>query len=229
MLDGTLTANIQPEGLVEGDTIVLATTTERSDPVLKGHVEAMFGAWDGLPIQLAHAALNWPSAFISTCGRRPTYRLRKIFEQGNEYARNVAQNVQPLVAPKGAPERFNIGRLAEATDFASWADLADLLMPQFRNASAIPASGPLHDEVEHIRAATSDPMARAKQALALVQDRIRYVALKMGQGGYVPASAEQTWCAASAIARQRRRCCSALFRAFGIEAEPVLVSSSRAT
>lgn len=35
MLDGTLTANIQPEGLQEGDIIDLATTVEHFDPVLK--------------------------------------------------------------------------------------------------------------------------------------------------------------------------------------------------
>jgi hypothetical protein len=60
-LDGTLTATLQPEGLQVGDIINLATTTERSDPVLKGHVEALFGAWGGLPTQSAHAALSWPS------------------------------------------------------------------------------------------------------------------------------------------------------------------------
>ena len=49
MLDGVLTANIQPEGLQEGDIVVLAYTDEHSDPVLKGacggDVRAMgFGA-----------------------------------------------------------------------------------------------------------------------------------------------------------------------------------------
>jgi hypothetical protein len=34
MFDGVLTANIQPEGLQEGDIIRLATTTEYSDPIL---------------------------------------------------------------------------------------------------------------------------------------------------------------------------------------------------
>src|SRR4051794_32080372 len=53
-LDGTLTATIQPEGLQEGDIVQLAVTTERSDPIMKGHVEGMFANWSGLPIQSAH-------------------------------------------------------------------------------------------------------------------------------------------------------------------------------
>jgi transglutaminase-like putative cysteine protease len=36
-------------------------------------------------------------------------------------------------------------------------------------------------------------VARAEAALALVQDRVRYVALAMGAGGYVPADAAETW------------------------------------
>ena len=192
MLDGTLTANIQPEGLVEGDTIVLATTTERSDPVLKGHVEAMSRMGRLSSSLLTHSELAQRPSYRRAADAQPT-GCAKIFEQGNEYPRNVGAERPAARAPKGAPNEFKVGRLAEATDFSSWAALANLFIPQFRDASAIPASGPLHDEVEHIRAATNDPKARAEQALALVQDRIRYVALNMGQGGYVPASAEQTW------------------------------------
>src|SRR5438552_11821205 len=61
MLDGMLTANIQPEGLQQGDVVVLATTTEHVDPVMKGHVEAGFAPWGSAQIGLAHARLSWPS------------------------------------------------------------------------------------------------------------------------------------------------------------------------
>ena len=61
-LDGTLTGNIQPDGLQEGDIVDFATTIQRSDPVLKGHVEATFGAWNGTPIESAHAELSWPDS-----------------------------------------------------------------------------------------------------------------------------------------------------------------------
>lgn len=44
-LDGVLTANIQPEGLQVGDVLLLSTTTEHADPVMKGHAEVGFGNW----------------------------------------------------------------------------------------------------------------------------------------------------------------------------------------
>lgn len=222
-LDGTLTATIQPEGLQQGDILELATTLEHSDPVLKGHVEAMFGTWDGLPIQLAHAQLSWPSDLhVSVRQTANLPAARKSSAGGMNMLELSAQNVDPLVAPKGAPERFQIGRLAEASDFSSWSDLADLMTPLFRDAAVIPASGPLHDEVEKIRASTSDPKTRATQALALVQDRVRYVALLMGQGGYVPASAEQTWSRRFGDCKGKTALLLGILHSLGIQAEPVL-------
>jgi hypothetical protein len=117
-LDGTLTATIQPEGLQEGDVIDLATTTEHADPVLKGHVEAMFGEWDGLPIQLAHASLRWPDSLHINLRQTANLPVAvKRSSQGLNSLELSATDVEPIVAPKAAPERFLIGRLAEATDF----------------------------------------------------------------------------------------------------------------
>ncbi|HWU92111.1 MAG TPA: DUF3857 domain-containing protein, partial [Sphingomicrobium sp.] len=225
-LDGTLTATIQPEGLQEGDILELATTTEHSDPVLKGHVESMFANWDGLPIDLAHASVRWPSSLHLAVRQTPNLPAAQTSTVKGVTTLDLSGvDVQPLVAPKGAPERFTIGRLAEVTDYASWSDVADLMMPLFRTASAIPASGPLHDEVEKIRAASSDPLTRATQALALVQDRVRYVALLMGQGGYVPASAEQTWSRRFGDCKAKTALLIGILHSLGIQAEPVLAQT----
>jgi tetratricopeptide (TPR) repeat protein len=225
-LDGTLTATLQPEGLQVGDIIDLATTIEHSDPVLKGHVETMFGAWDGLPIQAAHAALSWPSDIHLYVRQTPNLpAAQRSLSKGVNLLELSSANVEPLIDPKGAPQRFRIGRLAEATDFASWSDLANLFIPLFRNASAMPASGPLHDELEHIRTASADPKTRAQLALALVQDRVRYVALLMGQGGYVPAAAETTWSRRFGDCKAKTALLLGILHSLGIEAEPVLVQA----
>jgi len=222
-LDGTLTATLQPEGLQAGDIIDLATTTERSDPVLKGHVETVFGAWDGLPIQSAHAAISWPSDLHLQIRETPNLPpARRSSANGVDHLELSAENIQPLIPPKGAPERFLIGRLAETTDFTSWSDIADLFMPLYKEASAIPSSGPLHDEVEKIRTASANPKTRAEQALALVQSRIRYVALLMGQGGLVPATAETTWSRRFGDCKAKTALLLGILHSLGIEAEPVL-------
>jgi tetratricopeptide (TPR) repeat protein len=226
MLDGRLTANIQPEGLQEGDVIVLAMSFEHADPVMKGHVEAFFGTWNNTPMKFGRARLIWPKAMPlklkfggGLAAAKPAVR------DGSNILELTQQDIEPILAPKGAPPRFALGRLGEASDFDSWADIADLMGPLYRQAAVIPASGPLRDEVERIRKEASDPVTRTEKALALVQERVRYVALTMGEGGYVPATAESSWSRRFGDCKAKTALLLAILHEFGIEAEPVAVSS----
>jgi len=226
MLDGRLTANIQPEGLQEGDVIVLAATVEHSDPVMKGHVEALFGAWSGVPIKSGRARLIWPRELplnLKFSGGLSAARPKQ--QNGYNLVELAEQDIEPILAPKGAPPRFSIGRLGEASDFASWSDIADLMSPLYRQAAVIPSTGPLRDEVERIRKEVADPAARTERVLALVQNRVRYVALFMGEGSYVPASAESTWSRRFGDCKGKTALLLAMLHELGVDAEPVAVSS----
>ena len=228
VLDGRLTATMQPEGLREGDIVELATTLEHVDPILKNHVEAGFGAWNQLPITLAHTAVQWPASMnlnIRESGGLQT--VEPVVRGGRKMIEITGHDVQPLIPPKGAPPRFAIGRVGEATDFHSWAEAAELMAPLFRSAEAIPASGPLHDEVNKIRVASSEPKVRAEMALQLVQDRVRNVGLVMGDGGYKPAAAEETWSRRFGDCKAKTALLLGMLHSFDISAEPVLVSSRR--
>jgi tetratricopeptide (TPR) repeat protein len=99
------------------------------------------------------------------------------------------------------------------------------MQPLYREAAVIPATGPLRDEVEKIRKAFADPKARAEQALQLVQQRIRYVALSMGQGGLVPATAETTWSRRFGDCKAKTALLLAILHEYGIVAEPVLANA----
>ena len=225
MLDGMLTANIQPEGLQEGDVVVLATTTEHVDPTLKGHVEANFAPWGGAQIGLAHARIAWPSNVslkLQKIGDLPA--PQQSARDGKKTYELTMRDVEPVIEPKGAPVRFKLGRMGEATDFSSWADAARLMAPLYHDAAVISASGPLRDEVEKIRKASADPKVRAEQALQLVQDRVRYVALLMGQGGYVPATAETTWSRRFGDCKAKTALLLAILHELGVQAEPVLAN-----
>lgn len=225
-LDGVLTANIQPDGLQQGDIIDLATTTEHVDPVLGNHVEATFAQWEHHPIGLAHARIEWPSSLgvnVRMSGGLP--QVSPVERNGRKFVEMTARDVEPDIAPKGAPARFSLGRLGEATDFATFSDIAKLMIPLFRQAETIPASGPLHDEVEKIRTATLDPRQRAILALQLVQQRVRYVALLMGQGSYVPTKAETTWSQRFGDCKAKTALLLGILHSLGIDAQPILVQS----
>lgn len=225
-LDGVLTANIQPEGLQVGDILEFAASVTTSDPTLKGHVELIAGAWNGAPIGRAHLRIQWPSSLPARL--RPTASLpalKPVTANGITQVELSIDNVEPLMPPKGAPPRYRLGRLVELTDFASWADLGALMAPLYQKAAVLPSHGPLNGELERIRGASSGPKARAEAALALVQDRVRYVALAMGTGGLVPADAATTWSRRYGDCKGKTALLLALLHALDIQAEPVAVST----
>jgi tetratricopeptide (TPR) repeat protein len=226
MLDGVLTANIQPEGLQVGDIVDFAASVSSSDPTLKGHVEQMAGAWNGFQVGRAHLRILWPAALpvhIRQTASLP--QLKPTKSGGSSVVEISLDDVQPIIPPKAAPPRYRIGRFVEATDYASWADVGALMAPLYSKAAIVPAQGPLHTELDRIRSLSSDAKIRAEAALTLVQDRVRYVAATMGAGAYVPADAETTWTRRYGDCKGKTALLLALLSALDIEAEPVAVST----
>lgn len=225
MLDGTLTASIQPEGIQVGDVIDMALTEQHFDPVMKGHVESVFGLWGSMPVQAAHSAVSWDSTTKLATRQLQMPVPKRSQQDGFTSLDFSASAIEPPILPDKAPNRFRLGRGGEATDFSSWNALAALMKPLFEEAAAVPASGPLRDELETIRKTATTPRKRAELALQLVENRVRYVALLMGSGGYVPASAQSTWSRRFGDCKAKSALLVALLRELGIDAEPVLVST----
>jgi tetratricopeptide (TPR) repeat protein len=226
-LDGVLTANIQPEGLQVGDTLEFSMSVSSSDPTMKGHVEQIAGAWNGIPIRRAHLRMQWPTNLPTRLRQTGALPALKPAKTGPTSAVEVSlDNVEPIVPPKGAPSRYRFPRLIEVTDFASWADLGALMAPLYDKAAVIPAQGALRTELERIQSLSPDPKVRIEAALTLVQDRVRYVALAMGAGGYVPADAETTWSRRYGDCKGKTALLLALLHAMGTQAEPVAVTTT---
>lgn len=61
-IDDTLTAILQPADLRVGDTLDLAYTIERTDPVLAGTAEAVAAVSPLLPVALLHISARWPQS-----------------------------------------------------------------------------------------------------------------------------------------------------------------------
>jgi tetratricopeptide (TPR) repeat protein len=225
-LDGMLTATIQPEGLQVGDIIDFAASISSSDPIMKGHVEQIAAAWNGIPVGRAHLRMQWPTTLPARL-RAPYFPAAKPIKAGGVTSVEFAlDNLEPLVPPKGAPLRYQLGRMIELTDFANWSDLGALMAPLYVKAATLPGQGPLRTELDRMTKLSPDPKVRAEAALALVQDRVRYVALAMGAGGYVPADAELTWSRRYGDCKGKTALLLALLHAMDIEAVPVAVNAT---
>jgi hypothetical protein len=225
-LDGVLTATMQPEGLQVGDILEFAISIASSDPVMRGHVEQVGALWNGVPIQRAHLHIEWPQDVklrIAQTGGLTAVKPQTA--NGVTSADLLMDDLQPLTPPKHAPARFRAGRRLEATDFASWADLSAMMSPLYDKAAVIPADGPLSAELARIRALSNDPVVRTEAALALVQDRIRYVALAMGAGGLTPAEAATTWSRRYGDCKGKTALLLGLLHELSVKAEPVVVNT----
>jgi tetratricopeptide (TPR) repeat protein len=226
VLDGQLTASIQPEGLQVGDIVDFSVSIATSDPAVGDHVEEAGAGWNGIPFARAHFRAQWPSSVpmrVQVDGGIATPRVMR--KDGVSSIEVTMDGVQPLVMPKGAPMRFQYGRLIEMTDLPAWSGIATLMMPLYAKAETLAATSPLRTEIAKIKAASADPKAQAEAALALVQDRVRYVFLGMNDGGLVPADADTTWSRRFGDCKGKTVLLLALLHGLGIDAHPVIVSS----
>ncbi|MGN6124665.1 MAG: DUF3857 domain-containing protein [Sphingomonas oligoaromativorans] len=225
VLDGQLTASIQPEGLQVGDVIDFAVSISTSDPALGRHVEAVGASWNGVPFARTHLHAQWPASLAMRVQPDGGLAPQKIVRKGDTTGFDIAMDdVQPLILPKGAPLRYLYGRMIEMSDAPSWSAISALLLPLYEKAEKLSPDSALQAEIAKIRAGSADPKARAEAALALVQDRIRYVFLGMNDGGLVPANAETTWSRRFGDCKGKTALLLALLHALGIDAHPVLVS-----
>ena len=222
-LDGRLTAVLQPEGLQVGDILAFAMTITSNDPVMGRHLEFNSGLQNNASGKIA-IRVEWPSE------SKIRYRAYDLPQPllGEKDSWKSAEwsfdEAAPFVVPSDAPMRFQLGRRIEFTDFADWADIPALLAHHYNKAAVIPAQGPLRTEVERIRAASADPLVRASAALALVEDKVRYVALLMGEGDFIPANAETTWARRYGECKAKAALLTAILRELGIAAVPVAVA-----
>ncbi len=226
MLDGTLTAVLQPEGLMVGDILDVAFTIRRKPGRLSFSGENMAALQRALPVRHFSVRQIWPDGKSFQWRASPEMGKPKLLKTklGNELALDLLDAVAPT-PPADAPLRFQLPPLLQITEYSDWADVSRLLAPHFTAAQELGASSELKVEAAQIAAASPDPAKRAMAALRLVQDQIRYVALAMDLGGHIPASADETWSRKYGDCKGKTVTLIALLKLLGIEAEPVLVSS----
>ncbi len=224
MLDGDLTAALQPEGLQVGDIVEFSLTLTRRDPVLRGMSQDLEGLRHvGVASHLRIRAL-WPASkpvrWRATDGM-PTPKLVHT-ASGTELTVEL-DDVEAPKPPAGAPGRFgDIGRL-QFSQFADWASVSSLMAPLYEKAETLAPASPLRLEAQKIAAASADPKARAEAALRLVQDKLRYAFIGMNLGGFVPANADVTWSRRFGDCKGKTVVLLALLRELGVAAQPALV------
>lgn len=228
VLDGVLTAVLQAEGLAVGDIIHLSFTLRRRPGALPLLGENFMIPPAGMPTRRLYSRQIWPEGlpmrWRATGGLERAVRVRRT-RLGSELVLDLT-DFQPTPPPAQAPVRYYLPATLQLTEYRDWAEVGAMLMPHYERAAALPAASPLRARIARIAAATADPRARAIAALRLVQDEVRYFAVVIGDGNYLPAGAEETWTRRYGDCKGKTALLLALLRGLGIEAEAMLVHSA---
>ena len=225
ILNGNLVARLQAPGLQVGDELEFTSTLRRRESVFADkssgleqlQVAGLAGAY--------RVRLLWPDNMKMRWKATPDLGAAPVTDQGgmNEIAYEL-RDPASAVAPDGAPPRFGIRRMVEYSDFDSWAEISNAFSALIDQAATLKANSPIAAEADKIAASTSDPRARAEAALALVQDKIRYVYIGLNGGAYRPATADDTWDRRFGDCKAKTVLLLALLRRLGIQGEAVLVN-----
>ena len=224
-LDGRLTASRQVDGLQTGDLLDFSYSRVHADPVLKGHsFESTQKLFTGVAGRF-RMVVSWPKGVAVQWKTTTGFEAPKMTEKDSRTVLTLDEsNVTAPKPPVAAPLRFRRVGLFEAASFKDWPEVSRLMAPLFDKASELKPGSPIAAEADAIAARTKDPKERAFQALQLVEQKTRYFFLGMGDGGYVPAKADDTWDRRFGDCKAKTALLLAILKRLGIEAEPVLVN-----
>lgn len=226
MLDGVLTATLQPRDLRVGDIVETAFTLHDNGGVLAPHQETLDSISPGAVVGRYRVRASWPADRpIRFSLSEPWQNVQPRRTRDGYEIEIDERDLAPLRMPGDLPDRYMITRVLQLTDFADWGALSSLMAPLYARAEQLEPDSPLNAEIARIKAANPTIEGQIAAVVRLVQDDVRYLALAMGEGGYVPATADETWRSRYGDCKGKTVLLLALLHALGVQAEPALVST----
>ena len=184
IVDGELTLHVNLPGVQVGDIV---------DVEVLYHTKASVGAlnhqyrrsldWSE-PEGITRMTVDWQKTrpFFS---KMTAHGMTETTEDLGQWIRHRWQrrDGDPIFAEKNMPDEEAAWGVLALSEHADWGGIVKTLLPYYDRPHPVPES--LLDDVEKIRKSGETAREKALRALFLVQDRIRYVGLEVGIGGYV--------------------------------------------
>lgn len=225
-LTGILTATLAVEGLQVGDVLRMRISTTLKDQALGGRAQTSVALLaEPAKVGFARLKFSWPTATspnwkMHADGVTPVTRRNGQFTE-LQVALPIPK--QPEM-PDDAPQRYRHPPVVELSTFSDWADVSRVMAQLYATEGTIAPGSPISAEVSTIVKAEQAPLGRAQRALELVQDKIRYLAIGMNGGNYIPQKPARTWEARYGDCKAKTLLLLAILHAMNIEAEPVLAN-----
>ena len=225
--DGTRTVVLPVRGLQIGDVLRIAATYDRKPEKEIGRLEDL-SEWDA-PFNIVRLDrrllidkamdMKWrvsgsaPQPVLSTGPTETSFRF-------------VGSKMTVPKYPSLMRGRDKTSDI-QFTTYPDWATVAEPSVALYAKARALAPGASLAAEAERIALSTKDPGQRMLAALRLTQERVRYVALLLGEGAYLPVDAQSTWDSKYGDCKAKTAMLLALLDRLGIKAEAMYVNATK--
>lgn len=225
-IDGVRSVVLPVKGIEIGDTIRISATyrelhsdlAAKPDDLSKWNAPFAIGSFERRVIVPSDMSVKW-----RVSGRAPKPTITQT-AAGTEY-RFSASSIEPGEFPKYMLSRDQADDV-QFSGYQNWPEVAEAHIPLYLEARKLAPGSSLAKEADKIAAQSTDPYKRMMAALRLGQERVRYVAMLLGEGAYRPVGAEETWEARYGDCKAKSALLLALLDKLGIKAEAMYVNSS---
>ena len=223
-LDGIRTVVLQSPGLQVGDLIDVAVTVRDRPGTIGAKPEAIIAVVDPFPIGFIERRILIDGDAKVEWKADPSLGPLRKTKVGNLTELSLSRtNYVPAKVPDNAPLRYR-APVIQVSSYSSWPEVVAVMRPLFDAARRPAENSAVLIEADLIAKANTAPEARLLAVLRLTQEKIRYVALSLGEGSHIPASADQTWTRKFGDCKGKVALLLAMLDRLGIVAEPMLTS-----
>lgn len=224
--DGRITASMVLDDVRVGDRVEYAYTVRGSNPVFDGKFVLLDSVGShSAPVALHQLRVLYPQArtlqFVAPKSMQVTQG--KVAGQ-NELVMQQRQ-VPQRVYEEGASASAYIGEMIQISEFASWNEVARWASGLFA-PTARASSERLNQQVSGWRARSPEPSGQLQLALDFVQKEVRYFGTEIGVNSHKPALPDKVLEQRFGDCKDKSALLIAASRLLGLEARPVLVSTT---
>lgn len=225
-LDGVRTVVLPAPGLQVGDSVDVAFSQRDRPGTIGAKPEAIVALADAFPIGQLERRFVIDNGVKVDWKTDPGLTALRIGKAGGHTELSYSRlDYKPTKVPTNVPLRYRFPTI-QLTAYKSWDEVAAVMRPLFDTAREPASSSAILIEADAIAKSNGSPEARMLAALRLTQEKVRYVALSLGEGTHIPASADQTWTRKFGDCKGKVALLLALLDRFGITAEPLLTNSA---
>lgn len=224
LIDGRVTAVGNIPDVRVGDIIDYATIDRVTDKLWPGHFFTQRSTRYSVAVGMRALRITWPASrpiLIKPINTDLSLSHTKVGEMNVYEVIQRAPSVQS--AERNVPDwRPQYGLLSLST-MSSWQEVADWAAPLYRGDETLPAD--LARELDAMAARWAQPFDRLTEATRLVQDRVRYVGVEIGEGSFVPRRPREVVRQGYGDCKDKALLLAVVLRRLGIDAVPSLVST----